>query len=262
MIVGISTASLFPKNRTEDAIYTIRQLGAPVAEIFYSTFYEYRPEFSKILKERVGDLKINSFHTMSSNFEPNFFNPDKRVKGDAYYWLDQAARSAQMLGCKYYTFHGFHRLAFGGNDNFDGISADIGGIANFLADYNIGLCLENVHWCIYNRPGVFSQIKERVPNLKGVFDIKQARRSHFPWQMYINEMGESIAYAHFSDVDENGRMCLPGRGTYNFEEIIRRMMGVGFKGDIIIEVYGNDYSNVDELRVSREYLQEIIYKLS
>jgi sugar phosphate isomerase/epimerase len=167
-----------------------------------------------------------------------------------------------MLGCKYYTFHGFHRLAFGGNDNFDGISADIGGIANFLADYNIGLCLENVHWCIYNRPGVFSQIKERVPNLKGVFDIKQARRSHFPWQMYINEMGESIAYAHFSDVDENGRMCLPGRGTYNFEEIIRRMMGVGFKGDIIIEVYGNDYSNVDELRVSREYLQEIIYKLS
>jgi sugar phosphate isomerase/epimerase len=95
-----------------------------------------------------------------------------------------------------------------------------------------------------------------------VFDIKQARRSGYPWQMFVEDMAGSIAYAHLSDVDENGRMCLPGKGVYDFAEIIKRLKDTGFDGNLIVEVYGRDYKEDEELKVSCEHLKEIVYKLS
>ena len=53
MKIGISTAALFPEKHTEDAARIIKSLGAEVAEVFFSTFYEYRPEFSKELAPQI-----------------------------------------------------------------------------------------------------------------------------------------------------------------------------------------------------------------
>ncbi|MGN0817760.1 MAG: sugar phosphate isomerase/epimerase family protein [Candidatus Coproplasma sp.] len=261
MKVGISTASLFPRYATEEALGTIKSLGIDLAEAFFSTFYEYRPEFSKAIAPELGGLEINSVHANSTNFEPNFFNPTRRVKGDGFYWLDQLARSAQLLKCKNYTFHGMHRLSGGQGDDFDSLGGYLRDACEFAASYGVSLCLENVHWCLYNRPGVFAELKKRVPTLRGVFDIKQARRSHYPYQSYIKDMSGAIAYAHFSDVDENGKMCLPGKGIYNFTEIISQLKGEGFDGNILIEVYSGDYGEIAELKESADYLSEIIYKL-
>ena len=65
MKIGISTASLFPEKHTEEAARIIKSLGAEVAEVFFSTFYEYRPEFSKALAPEIEGLALihNSAHT-------------------------------------------------------------------------------------------------------------------------------------------------------------------------------------------------------
>lgn len=239
----------------------IKSLGVNLAEVFLSTFYEYRPEFSKALAGAIEGMEINSVHAYSTNFEPNFFNPERRVKGDGFYWLDQLARSAQLLNCRNYTFHGLHRLSGKTCDDFDSLGGYLREASDFAARYGVALCLENVHWCLYNRPGVFSELKKRVPALRGVFDIKQARRSHYPYQAYIKDMAGSIAYAHLSDVDESGAIRLPGRGIYDFTEIIKNLKDSGFDGNIVIEVYSGDYGEIGELSDSVEYLSEIIYKL-
>jgi sugar phosphate isomerase/epimerase len=262
MIVGISTASLFPEYSSEEAISAIKSLDINLVEVFLSTFYEYRPEYAKAMLKRVEGVTVNSVHANSTNFEPNLFNPTRRVRGDGFYWLDQIARSAQLLGCKNYTFHGFHRLpSGGGGDDLVHITSCLNQACEFLAGYGLQLCLENVFWCTYNRPDFFRQIKNDCPNLSTVFDIKQARRSCYPWQMYIEDMAERIAYVHLSDVDERGKMCLPGKGIYNFEEILKRLKGNGFNGNIIIEVYGGDYKTLDELKDSYNYLSEIAAKI-
>lgn len=262
MKVGISTASLFPRYPTEQALQKIKELGAETAEVFFSTFYEYRPEFSKSLAETAEGIKINSVHANSTNFEPNLFNPTRRVKGDGFYWLDQIARSAQLLNCRNYTFHGMHRLFGSMRDDYDSLGGYVREATEFLSGYGVNLCLENVHWCLYNRPSVFSELKKRCSALSGVFDIKQARRSGYPYAMYIEDMSGSLAYAHLSDIDENGRMCLPGKGVYDFTDIVKRLIGAGMQGDILIEVYGGDYGKEEELSASVEYLKEIVYKLS
>ena len=92
MKIGISTATLFPEKHTEEAARVIKSLGAEVAEVFFSTFYEYRPEFSKALAPEIAGLKVNSVHAMPLNFEGNFFNPTRRVRGDGFYWTSLRVR--------------------------------------------------------------------------------------------------------------------------------------------------------------------------
>lgn len=262
MQIGISTASLFPRYATEDALKKIMRSGAECAEVFFSTFYEYRPEFSKSFARDVKSFPVNSVHANSVNFEGNFFNPSRRVRGDGFYWLDQLCRSAQLLGCKNYTFHGFHRIASGGGrDNFDELASKLSEAAYFAQSYGVNLCLENVFWSLYNRPGVFGELKARIPVLQGVFDIKQARRSHYPYQAYLKDMSGSIAYVHLSDVDQNGKICLPGEGLYDFEEIFKMLKEEGFAGNILVEVYDGNYQSEEQLFRSVQYLKELAYKI-
>ena len=259
MEIGISTASFFLRQECEDAIATIENLGVKYAEVFLGTYYEYRPEFAKKFAPKDG-IKIPSVHALSTNFEPQLFSDSRRVRGDAFYWLDQFLRSAQLFGADRYSFHGCVSHGRGGED-VEKTGAFFREICDFAARYQVSVCLENVAWCTYNRPGVFREIKSRCPQISGVFDIKQARRSGYPYQMYIEDMSGAISHVHLSDMDENGRMCLPGRGVYDFEEIFKRLKGAGFDGTAFIEVYGRDYGEYAELKKSAEYLEEILYKL-
>ena len=107
-----------------------------------------------------------------------------------------------------------------------------------------------------------AEMKKRVPDLKGVLDIKQARISGQPYERYLDEMGGDIAYVHLSDVRENGKMCLPGQGVFDFETLIKRLQDVGFDGALLIEAYKDDYIEISELKTACDYVNEILYKLS
>ena len=258
MKTGISTASMFLKKSTEDAAAIIKDFGAETAEIFYQTFYEYRPEFSKALAPAIDGLDVCAVHALSSNFEPQLLSRSRRARGDGYYWLDQIMRSAQLLNCKRYIFHGGLNLKGGGGPDINELAGCIREAVLFCARYGVELSIENVSWSTYNRPGIFSELKSRIPELTGVFDIKQARRSGYPYQAYIRDMAGSISHVHLSDIDENGWICLPDKGIYDFGEIFRRLKDAGFDGSAVIEVYSKDYENVEELKRALDYINEII----
>ena len=262
MKTGISTASLFLRQETEKALQTVKELGANCAEVFLQTFYEYRPEFAKSIAPNICGVEINSVHVNSVNFEAQLFSPSRRIRGDAFYWLDQIMRSCQLLNCNRYTFHGQTGCHGRGDVNYDELSGYIRGAMEFCARYGVQLCLENVFWSTYNRPGVFRELKTRIPELTGVFDIKQARRSGYPYQAYIADMSGAISHVHLSDVDGNGKMCLPGCGIYDFEDILKRLQGAGFDGNVIVEVYSNNFGDTEELKQSLNFLDEIIYKMN
>lgn len=261
MITGISTACTFSRYETEDGLSVLKELGAQCCEIFLQTFYEYRPEFAKKYADRAEGVKVNSVHILPTNIEPQLMFAARRSRGDGFYWLDQIMRSAQLFGAGNYTFHGLIRKGDKLNDDFGFYAERLTEISSFCARYGVKLCLENVWWSLYNRPGIFGELKKRCPALSGVFDIKQARRSGYPYQMYISDMAGSISYVHLSDVDENGNCRLPGKGIYDFKDILKRLKDAGFDGSIIIEVYPDNYSDVSELKQSLDFLNEIIYKV-
>jgi sugar phosphate isomerase/epimerase len=262
--VGISTASLFSRLPNEDAVRFFDEIGVKDAEVFLTSFCEYDEAFGKLINERKGQVRVHSVHVLNTQFEPQLFSAYERTKNDAFFWLGKAMSAAREFGATHYTFHGTARYKkaarSGKNDDFSSIAKGIEEIVDFCKGFGVELCLENVEWATYNRPGVFSKISEGVPQMKGVLDIKQARISEYPYHLYLEEMGEKLAYVHISDIDEKGKMCLPGKGVFNFAELIKRLQDVGFDGALIIEVYENDYKTEEELKTSCEYMQELLYK--
>lgn len=259
MQVGISTASLFLRKETEDAITTIKSLGAECLEVFLGTYYEYRPEFAKKFASRA-DFPFVSVHTLPTTFEPQLFNPSRRVRGDAFYWFEQVLRSARLFGAEKYSMHGYiAHLSAGAS--YDETAGYLREICDFAARYGVDVCLENVCWSTYYRPWLFRELKARCPALAGVLDLKQARRSGYPINAYIEDMRGAISHVHLSDVSENGKTCLPGRGVYDFYEIFSRLADAGFDGPVIIEVYSSDYGDESELETSLGYVKEVIDKL-
>ena len=265
MRVGVSTASLFLRFDNEDSVQVLNKLGVDVAEVFLTSFCEYKPTFAQLLKERKGNLDIHSVHILNTQVEPQLFNANGRVRQDSFAILEEVLASACILGAKYYTFHGGARFKKASrnpdNDDFQKMGRYVAEAADFCQRRGVELCLENVEWSTYNRPGVFSKIQAYAPNIKGVLDIKQARISGWPYEEYLDEMGGNIATVHLSDVCEDGKMCLPGKGTFDFETLLKRLRDVGFDGALIVEAYKNDYKNVEELKESCDFLKEILYKM-
>ena len=266
MRTGVSTASLFNRQPNEESLPYLDKLGVKTAEVFLTSFSEYGKEFGSLLAKCKGQVRVHSVHDLNTQFEPQLFNSNARTKKDAYYWLGQVMSAGQELGATHYTFHGIARVKratrSGVNDDFTAMQKCFAEIYEFCDCYGIKLCLENVEWASYNRVGVFSKIKEAVPTLGGVLDIKQARISEHPYEKYLAEMGEKLAYVHLSDIDEKGKLCLPGKGIFDFDLLLKRLNDTGFDGALLIEAYSGDYQKEEELKTACDFLKEKIYKFS
>lgn len=252
------------RKNNEEALPLLNELGVECAEVFLTSFSEYGYPFADTLKSVKGDLDVYSVHALNTEFEPQLFSKHPRVKADAYGWAEKVLESANALGAKFYTFHGTTRMKrhtrSGENDDFPSMVTGFAELSEFCEKRGVSLSLENVEWATYNRLGVFRVLAGEIPALRGVLDIKQARISGQPWQTYLDEMGNRLSHVHISDVDERGKMRLPGQGVFPFEELVQRLKDVGFDGAILIEVYNKDYKDFSELKNSVDFVNEILYK--
>ncbi len=257
MKVGISTATYFLKELTEDCFSVIRLCEGECCEVFLTTFSEYEEDFAMLLKERLGGLEVYSVHSLNTNFEPQLFNPAARTRADAEKIFRKVCRAGQILGAKVYTFHGQPRLKK--DAYFDPVKVgkrmfELGEIAK---EYGITLSLENVHWAVFNSPEFFFECKKYCPNCGAVLDIKQAWQSGYDWRDYLDAMGDMLTNVHLSDV-KDGKICMVGDGEFQFEELIGRLHKMNYKGPVLIEQYANNYDDYSEVRESVKYLKNII----
>ena len=262
MQTGISTASLFGRMTTEEALKFLSDNNVECAEVFLESFCEYNEQFGELLKSVKGNTAVHSIHTLTTQFEPQLYSVNLRAKKDSFDLLESTMRAAEKVGAKYYTFHGgarFKKTPF--KIDYERVGAITQDILNVTKKHGVTLAYENVHWGYYNYIGFFKELRARVEGLKGTFDIKQARQSDIDYGEYITEMGKDIVTVHLSDYGEDGKMCLPGCGVTDFYDVYSRLKDVGFDGAILIESYQNDYENTDELFRSVDYLNELKEKV-
>ena len=258
MEFGISTASLFTRKTTEEALDFLSGNGVPAVEIFLSTYFEYKKDFADILKSLLRKTKVHSVHTLTTQFEPQLYSVNERAKKDAFSLLENVLCVAETVGAENYTFHGGARYKKQPlNLNFDKIGRETGDIITSCESHGITLTYENVHWGYYNYPGFFKELKKRCPLLKGVLDIKQAFQSGFDYEEYVSDMGESIKTLHLTDFDDNGKLCLPGKGKFDFKKLFNLLKDYGFDGAVLIEAYSGNYGDERELLDSLDYIMNI-----
>lgn len=262
MQTGISTASLFGRFNTEDALSFLSDKGVSVAEVFLESFCEYNKEFGEFLAARKGNTAIHSVHTLTTQFESTLYSLNERAQNDSFTLLEKTMQAARAMGAEYYTFHGLARVKCTPYIiDYERVGAITQRIIDVCEKYGVTLAYENVHWAYYNYIGFFSELKKRTSGLKGTFDIKQARQSGVDFREFIDEMGGDIVTAHLSDIDENGKMCLPGRGVTDFKEVLSRLRDKGFDGALLLEVYKNDFKDFDELFDSLSYVTDLAKKI-
>lgn len=256
--LGISTASLFLRKNTEDALALLPSLGSECSEVFMGTLSEYLPQFGDVLRAKQGEQEVHSIHSLNQNYEPELFNDHPRTRGDAEAVLRMVLGNGQKMGAKYYTFHGPARLKRKPYImNWPVFGPKVAHVAEICAEYGITLCYENVHWAYYNYPTFHREMKEYAPGVMTTLDIKQAMQSGVDVYDYIEDMGEDIRTVHVVDHDKDGKLCLPGKGVFDFRALFEKLRSIGFEGAVLIEAYYGDYDRVEELAESLAYLKEI-----
>lgn len=257
MKVGISTATFFLKELTENCFSVIRLCEGECCEVFLTTFCEYEEDFGKMLKDRLNGLEVYSVHSLNTNFEPQLFNPAPRTRADAEKLFRKVCRVGQILGAKVYTFHGQSRLKK--THYFDPVATgkrlkELGDIA---AEYGITVCLETVHWASFNTPQFFAECKKYCPNCGAVLDIKQAWQSGYDWREYLDVIGDRLKNVHLSD-HKDDKICMVGDGEFPFEELVERLNKMNYQGPLLIEQYAKDYDDYSQVAKSVKYLKTII----
>lgn len=261
MKLGISTASFFTKVDTEDTFEYIKAFKAPVCEVFLSSFSEYDGEFThKIVNNRC--VEVHSIHTLTNQFEPELFSLNPRASSDSLKIFNKALATGQKLGAKYYTFHGATRLKKI-DYNFDYVR--LGKIVNNLIEvakeYGITLSYETVHWAYFSEPQYFVNLKKQCPDLKATLDIKQIMQAGGDYRDFLKVIGDNLTTVHLCDYNDNRKLFIPGKGTFDFVELFQRLYDMGFDGACLMEVYPQGYQSFDELKNSYEYLLECFDKV-
>lgn len=259
--IGISTASFFLKDDTENNLKSIQDIGFKTIEVFLSNYYEYQFEYSNLLKSRLGSLKVHSIHALPTQYEPEIFNPYQRTRQEAEKTFIDICRSAQNLDAKYYTFHGVARLKrLKYNIDYHKVAKRYQEIKDIASNYDIDLCLENVHWAHFNSPEFYKNLSKYISNLSVCLDIKQAYFSNISYIEYLKVMKGKIKTVHVCDYDENKFLSLPGRGTFDFVDFFKRLIDSEYNGPIMMEVYSSCFSKNSEILESKLYLEDCLLK--
>ena len=257
--IGISTASFFNRMTIEDAVLQLGAHGVPAAELFLNSFCEYEPAFTAMLAERAraANLRIHSVHPMSTQFEPQLFSLHPRQREDAFRIYERVLQAARTLGAACYVMHGAATLN-GAAKNLElaRIAPIFSELDEMARAYGVTLALENVSWCLFCTPSFGLRLRELTKDrMHFTLDIKQAVRSGFSPEDYMDAVGDRIVNVHLCDYErlENGafRWRMPTQGQCDFSALRAALLAHGYRGPAFVEVYSDMYDDVDALYRAR-----------
>lgn len=262
MKLGISTASFFNRVPTESSFDLLRRMRVDTTEMFLNTFSEYEKPFAEELSARKGDIEVHSVHCLGTQFEPQLFNLNGRVRADAESLFRKVCCAAFTLGAKYYTFHGPVKLkkrAY--NYDYGAICDRLNQLIDIADSCGVNLSYENVHWTYGSDPEYFKQVLSRCPRLYCTLDVKQAVQAGYDPIKFTEVMGNRISTVHLCDVCRDGSTALPGKGKINFEKAVSEVKKYAPAARLFIEAYSGDYEQISELSESYDYIADIMTKI-
>lgn len=249
--IGISSASLYPKQLTEAALVNIAAMGCRTVEVFLQTRSEYKPVYIKKLARLCTSLglSIHSIHAAAAQYEPMLFYKYSRQNRDGFEILREIHQAGAILGASYHVFHGPLQSE---NIELSRLGSGLSRAAAAAASWGLALALENVSWCSCSQPDIFRQLNRAgIKNLSYTFDSKQAGRSGYPPEDFINAMGSGLVNVHLSA----GNGDLPNEKT-DFNQIRAALKKVNYNGPVVLEVYGWKVQKTKELKTSWQILKK------
>lgn len=258
MNVGVSSACFYPDITTENTVKVCKELGFNLMEIFLESPYEYKYMYNEELRDIClkNEMKIYSVHAFSGSFEPHLFDAYKRRRDDMLNIFCDVLNAGALLGAKCYVFHGLRRTVQNDKIDYQNIAKSMDFLADMAGERGLFLAWENVSWCESSDPEFIKGVIEytNTRNLRFTLDLKQARKSGHTAEEYIDVMGDKLVNVHINDSNDDNMCLLPGEGTADLGGIMTGLEEKGYNGPFIIEVYRDNYNDLNEIGRAREYL--------
>ena len=236
MQTGISTACLYPEP-LEASFRTLTSMQFRTFEVFFNTWSEFQPSFITLLRRiaKEQNCRILSVHPYTSGYESCllFSNYERRFL-DSVSFYEEYFRAARDLGASFVVLHG-------------------------QRDYqNSSISEENVNRFRSEDPAFIRRMRRRLQDdCSFVFDIKQAvRAGQDPFEM-CSAMGERLVHIHINDHTESEDCLLPGCGRMDYMRLLSMLRSFGYGGEVIIEVYRKNFTELQELEKARNFLNTL-----
>ncbi len=256
MQIGMSTACFYPMN-TEVALEQILLTDSPSVEIFINADSELEVNYINRLRRccDLAGVQVVSVHPYTSGMEGMyFFSGYDRRAHDGREYYKKYYRAANLLGCKNVVFHGAHHVQ---DLTMEQYAECYDPIMQDAKAMGARLCHENVVRCRSGKPEFFTELTRLLPSVQYVLDCKQAVRAGVSPTEMAKAMGERVVHLHLSDHTPTDDCLTPGCGTMDFEKLYAGLRTQGFEGTAVVELYRENFENLDTLQQGRRYLQSL-----
>ena len=232
-----------------------------MAEVYLTTFSEYEQKFLDVIVPRRGNIAVHSVHPEGSQFEPELFSTNARIRADAEIFFRKVCYSARMLGAPFYIFHGPVRLKKTEYEfDFVRLGDRVNQLCEIARSYGVRLAYENVFYGYGNTPDYFKQLLRQCPNLLAVLDTRHALLAGIEPIKFLEAMEGKICTIHLCDIKKDSDSALPGEGKYNFEKFFNEANKARVNASVILEPSSRDYKDVNQLKTCYDYLNALIIR--
>ena len=257
MNFGISTSCFYPRE-TEIAFRTLAELGNKTTEIFINARSEIdAPIFDELLEiRREYEINIVSVHSMASFAEGFFvFSNYERRHNDSLEFYKPFFEAEAKLGARFHVLHGAKKTTDVPKERY---ARQLRELIDVGKQFGISVAQENVVHYHSETPEFLKYLADEIgDDFKMVLDVKQARRAGIDPHRFIDILFSHIVHLHLSDFSPERDCTIPtGEGNFDFSSLFKRMNDLGYKGDAILEVYKDAYSDPKELIEGKEWLEK------
>ena len=237
MQLGLSTAAFYGRWETEEAARQIAKLPLDCAEVFLQSGSENTREFGRLVKDNLKDVACTSVHPMGG-YENYMARRPARQMRDAFDQFRRVLDAGAVMGARTFVYHGRN------TPMLKPLPWDLGWNVEALipmceeaAQRGMVVGWENVCWCQLTEPSRVLEARRALPQVRFTLDIKQAMRADCDPVAFVHAMGSQLCNVHVCDWHEDGTLCLPGEGCFDFRALMTALVHIGYDGPVILEPY-------------------------
>ena len=223
MKIGLSSAAYYGQLETDEAAAHIAELPLDTCEVFLETPSEYTTDFTFRMRYNMNNFPVTSVHPLGTQFEPQLFGVRGHLSPANIPFLEE--RFDQMR--------------------------------ERAARHHLRVLWESVSWCSVATPEDVRILLKRIPDVEFVLDTKQVHQAGVDPLDMLRAMRGHVRHLHVLDWTADGKLCLPGRGVFDWQQFARVLREDGFDGAVILEPYAQLVESEQALLESIRFLRGV-----
>lgn len=254
MKIGLSTSTFFNTVAAENMFELLRNMRIDTTEMCLNTLSDYEKPYVDRLASLRGNIDVVAVSPQSTQFEPQLFSPNVRVRADAENIFRKVCYSCFAFGAKFYTFRGPINLNRTKTFDYARLAQRFSQLADIAATYGVTLSLKNMSWSFAATPEFFAKLFDKCPRLFATFGVYHAELAGYDIRDFLDVCpAQRVSMIEVRDFVKND-WCLPGKGKYRFDRLFADLDKRRVTAPVMFAASNDSYTDFLQIRDGYEFL--------